>query len=85
MQNRYDISLSCLCAGVVHPADWKIQRVSELLWYDSHMAHTTGHMNFPPPTNSDTAHLSIISPDWDFKEMGIGGLDKVGKSYSTYV
>ena len=31
----------------------------------------------PPLFPSDSAHTSIISPDWDFKEMGIGGLDKV--------
>ena len=31
----------------------------------------------PPHFPSDSAHISIISPDWDFKEMGIGGLDKV--------
>lgn len=24
----------------------------------------------------DSAHTTIISPDWDFKQMGIGGLDK---------
>ena len=24
----------------------------------------------------DSAHTALISPDWDFKQMGIGGLDK---------
>lgn len=24
----------------------------------------------------DSAHQSLISPDWDFNKMGIGGLDK---------
>ncbi len=24
----------------------------------------------------DSAHVAIISPDWDFNQMGIGGLDK---------
>ena len=52
--------------------------------HDSHMALTTDHMNFAPPTNSDTAHVSIISPDWDFKEMGIGGLDKVCRLIFNY-
>ena len=37
------------------------------------------HMIQAPPTfPSDSAHTSIISPDWDFNEMGIGGLHKVG-------
>ena len=24
----------------------------------------------------DSAHQALISPDWDFNKMGIGGLDK---------
>jgi len=52
--------------------------------HDSHMALTTDHTNSAPPANSDTAHVSIISPDWDFKEMGIGGLDKVCRLIFDY-
>lgn len=28
-------------------------------------------------SHSKSARTAIISPDWDFKKMGIGGLDKV--------